>query len=145
MDTALQMERMVFNYRIQGERLHQLLGNWILELADLRAEHQSQTLRSIEHLLVLPGPLFPRSEIFLDYIPHLRWMVHIDDKEEAEEAEQFALAQEASKLAGGRLTRNSRAASGLGAQKKQPFVRNIRLNEEQLSTLRNSEFQLIPA
>ena len=143
MATAFRMEPTVFNYKVPGERLHQLLENWILELADSRAEYQAQTLRSLEHHLVPTGFLFPRSELFLDYIPHLRWMVHIDDEEEAEEAHQFAVAQEASRLVGGRLTRNSRAASGPGTQKKQPFVRNIHLNEEQLSDLRNTEFQLL--
>lgn len=68
-----------------------------------RTSFQRQVVAALGELLDISAPLMPRPSVFLDYEPWIRYMVAVDDAQEATWAETRVSGPGRS----GRLTRNS--------------------------------------
>lgn len=102
-----------------------------------RADHQRRLVEFIDDVVqTIDVPLLPRPAMLLDYVPHIQWMVAIDDAQE-ETAKAAVGSSEGSIIGLGRrgLVRHS---SRIGARVPATHERYISLAAEGLVAARGS-------
>lgn len=102
-----------------------------------RANYQRQLVEFIDDVIqTIDIPLLPRPAMMLDYIPHIQWMIEIDDVQ-AEVAKSALAVSEGSIVGMGRRGA-VRQSSRIGARVPTTHERYISLSEEALHAARGS-------